>query len=391
MILNINKIKFWILLNSLNIYLVLYVAKVYQLPFANDNIRLITTIILCTFAFFGIFEMVFIKQELSKVYSVFLGYFIFIFCMNIYLGQFNLTDLMTSLFFPIIFLSSYAIFKKNRSIDIIGEIKKNQFIMLLVYFILYSFVRLVANVDYGMVTNSIYYQVLLFPFLLLIRKSSIRNIGIMLVITSILFSMKRAAFIAIVVALLVYLITQNSSSIKKQFSKTRKAITLAVLMIIIYIVNIFISLFNDTNIFNRFESITDDGGSGRLEILSIMIYQIKTSGFYDVIFGHGVFTSSEVTGGFASHNDFVEMLWSYGIGGLFIYLFIYGYLIHLAIKFIRNKYRYSAVFNASISLFFVLSLFSQLIFIPTYIGYLCLFWSFIISDYEKGFNKEEVI
>uniref|UniRef100_UPI001F2CA5E0 hypothetical protein n=1 Tax=Peribacillus psychrosaccharolyticus TaxID=1407 RepID=UPI001F2CA5E0 len=158
LILNFNKLKILILIFLVNIYLLLYIAKIYEFSFVNDNVRFIIMLLLSFVIAISMFKMIAVNKKINLAFAVFLSLLFYVLIVTLMREQFNPTPLMSTLFFPIVFLASYAIFKKSKNLSII---KKYQFIMLILYGAMYLYVRLITNTNHGMVLNSIYYQVLL--------------------------------------------------------------------------------------------------------------------------------------------------------------------------------------------------------------------------------------
>lgn len=388
---NTRKIGLLFFIISINFYLILYIGKVYNLFIVNDLIRTIIIGALCVVVLISTFKFILVTKEINIAYAVFLLYFIYILVWTLLREQFNTTVLITSLFFCLVFLASYAIFTNIKSEEDFKIVKKAQFFMLVVFFMLYFYIRLVGNLNNGMVINSIYYQVLLLPFILIIDKPIIKRIGVALIIASVLFSMKRTAFIAVTLVLLIYFFSKKKSNLNLNKIVKRIFSSILLLLSLLFFIK-STSFFSENNIFDRFSTLVEDRGAGRLDIWIILFNEIKESSFIDLFLGHGIYTSSLVTGGFTAHNDFIEMLWSYGIGGLILYIGIYTVLIWYAIILKQRKYEYSSLFSASVLFFLIISLFSHLVFVPTYVAYLSLFWSFCICNYKnkKQYSKKSI-
>lgn len=370
-----------LLILALNLYLILYISKVYNLPFENDTIRLGIVVFFCLVSLFGIFRALLVDKKLDLLVGVFLLYFMYIFTWILIRESFDTSSLITSLLFPLAFLTGYFTFISIHKVEYLEIVKRFQLLMFFIFLILYFYIRLIVNKNDGMVINSIYYQVLLLPFLLVLDKPLIKRIAIILLIAAVIFSMKRTAFIAVVLVLILYIfLTKKISARLNDVVRNAFFILLTSILVLFSIESTLFS--GQQNIFDRFATLSEDRGAGRLDIWISMVNGIKSSSFVELLFGHGIYTSSNVTGGNTAHNDFLEMLWSYGIGGLFLYLGIYIVLIRYSLFLKRENYKHANIFILSILLFFIISVSSHLIFVPTYVIYLCLFWSYCICDYK---------
>ena len=72
------------------------------------------------------------------------------------------------------------------------------------------------------------------------------------------------------------------------------------------------------NVTNRFEAMNEDEGNGRLDIYSDVFVQYLDSDLFSQLFGHGYNMVSVVLKGPSAHNDFLEVLYDYGIIGFII-------------------------------------------------------------------------
>ena len=96
------------------------------------------------------------------------------------------------------------------------------------------------------------------------------------------------------------------------------------------------------------------GGNGRAEIMSKVLYLLNyESNTSSIIFGHGVNAISR-TIGIGGHNDFLEVLYCYGIIGLVLFITFLIYLIKEIRILLSNTHRI-AFYISIIILFFALS------------------------------------
>jgi len=235
--------------------------------------------------------------------------------------------------------------------------------------------------------NLVYYVLCFLPFVLCVKKNSIKMIFLLMISFSLLISLKRTAFIAFVVALFVsYLIDRHILGKKR---KKKLVYTLVIFLTIItgiFMYNYIVDAFN-LDIILRLQQLSTDGWSGRDIIYrSVWHYQLNsTAGEWLIGRGYnGVSNTSAASYLFfsspAAHNDFLEILYDYGIIGLSIYLLFCIKLIKHSIKLIRLKSDMAGPFAASLIIFFILSVFSILILYPRYYLYLVLFWAMCFAE-----------
>jgi len=87
-------------------------------------------------------------------------------------------------------------------------------------------------------------------------------------------------------------------------------------------------LFIDNKIETILYRFDQEGGSGRDIIYNSIIENILEGDFFQLIFGHGFFSTVDITKkalgqGQMGHSDFLEVLHDLGLLGLFVYCFIY--------------------------------------------------------------------
>lgn len=262
-------------------------------------------------------------------------------------------------------------------------------------FILYM--QYVLNINkYVFVTpnmvNSYYYCLLFLPFVLTIKKTYIKNIFIGLIMFAALLSMKRTAFLAIILSLMVnysVMMLISGRSIRKKIRVFFYFFIVAALSFIFYD---FIKETYNLDILLRFKSIEIDGGSGRNFIYKSVWYELIEFDFAFWLIGkgyNGVLLNSSI--GLSAHNDFLEVLYDYGLIGLILYTIFIAKLIKYGIDFIKTKHVNADAYAASLMIFFTISMASHLIIYPTYFMLLILFWAWQIGGLESSNNNVKVM
>lgn len=242
----------------------------------------------------------------------------------------------------------------------------------------------------GMITKgdgaNVYYVLGLAP-IVLAKTQRRKIIPIIVLFVTIVLSGKRTGLIAAVVMIIVYYLIQAAN--RKSVSQTLTVIfSMAFVAIVLYLIMQRLDDQFDLNIIERLEKLNTDGGSGRDIRWLYAIGIIGESSLLELIFGNRI-SFLNITGGLHVHNDFIEVLFDYGIIGLVMYTFFYFYLIKEAISMVKYKYRYSGEFVASIIISLFLALFSFYVIDDTYIvcGMIC--YGVFLADWRK--YKEELI
>ena len=230
------------------------------------------------------------------------------------------------------------------------------------------------------------YQILyLLPFVLCTKKSYLRVMGLVFAYIVIILSLKRGGFVAIIAATAIYLYI-------KWIIRKRKSLTIwPILLIFIttigvyYLFDVIYDAFAGSKLFVRFE---DETGSGRVDIYKYFINIIGKSSHTYILFGHGWRGSVRASGmGIACHNDFLEVLFDFGLIGLVLYAMFIVSLIKLCTRLAKVNHEYAPAMGASLAMFLVNSMVSSIITIPAYLIEFSLFWGFINSSNRNVSNN----
>lgn len=114
-----------------------------------------------------------------------------------------------------------------------------------------------------------------------------------------------------------------------------------------------------------FESL-ETGGNGRLDIWRQTLKNYKNSNFIELLFGHGYNAVNRAIG-LSAHNEFIEMLYDYGIIGVGIYMIILVEFVKRAFKLKKNRQNLYPVVVCSIIVLLIISIFSH-VQLYTYVG-----------------------
>lgn len=237
--------------------------------------------------------------------------------------------------------------------------------------------------------NSIYYIVLLLPFVLASDSKKIRIAGFISLLILAVVSNKRTAFLVVIAGIAVYFIVYFCS---KNISLNKKMLCTVTVVACVFFLNAYfekiISSLN-IDIFERFSTINEDGGSGRDVIWEGVIEGIKQFNLIEIISGrgfNGVYNYAYV--GTSAHNDFIEVLYDYGVLGLICYLYFIIEIIMVVLKMKKIDFNLFAAGMSSLVIFFIMSLFSHLQLYPTYFIYFLLFWA-VCNHYENSIESYE--
>ena len=238
-------------------------------------------------------------------------------------------------------------------------------------------------VDESAAINSTYFAILLLPFVLLQNKKLYKNIGIITIVAITFISNKRAAFIAIALSFFIYHISANKNG-KKHGAMNYVLILLSIVILVLSASEF--GFLSQIEIFNNLSNMFEDGGSGRTDIYSAVWSLVKGFSSGELLFGRGFNSVSMSIVGTSAHNDFLEVLHDYGIVGIFLYISFILSVCRSASKYISSQYK--PIFNVSIGMYLVMSLFSHLIIYKTQIAYFAILWPLLMNNNPRGETNE---
>lgn len=233
-------------------------------------------------------------------------------------------------------------------------------------------------------TNTSYFVLYILPFMLCAPKKWLRYLAIVLAFFTVMFSLKRGGFVAVILAVAVYLYINQVKMGGKRFKIWSWFVFLAVgvlgFMVIIRINNVLL----DNRMFNRMSLIEETGGSGREKVFRNVIYLIESQGFGNYMIGHGWRATAENTiSHLTAHNDFLEILYDFGIVAFVFYIMMIIELFRLTKSLIRKKSEYAPAMGACLAIFFVNSMVSHIMIYCQYLLLFAMFWGFISATNHK--------
>jgi O-antigen ligase len=214
-----------------------------------------------------------------------------------------------------------------------------------------------------------------------LKSNILKNIGILIIFAAVVLSLKRTAIISLVISLLYYFYSVREV--------IRKGLPQKIKFLFITVISVFIGyiLFNQlTRTFSidwvgRLSTLLIDGGSGRDVLWKYTWAALLDQNIFQWILGNG-YRATEYLGG--AHNDFLEVLFDFGIMGLGAYLLFIVLLIKSFFQMKKDKYPNYPAFGVSLIIFIFGSIFSQLVILPHWFLYLPLYWGLIIPHYYRS-------
>ena len=317
------------------------------------------------------------KKGLSIIFGLWILMITIVFVVTESVSSINMQILnYLKLLFPILTFYYFNIVFKNKNLIKFYLNTIIVFTVLLVYFYFreYTLINIISKEEKAL--NIAYFPFLMLPAIMCINIKFVRYSLLFLIIVVIFSSMKRGGLIALFLSLGGYYI------IEKLFKK-RNSLNLKNIINIIFILGIawiFFLIFNrysGSAFLDRLKMIEEDKGSGREDIYENVLGLLQNSSYKDIIIGHGDNAVSRYTDtGYSAHNDFLEVIFDYGLISFLIYICLHISIIKIAINLIKHESRYAAPFMISYVQFLVFSLISHIIIYPYFI-LLTMFWGVI--------------
>lgn len=222
--------------------------------------------------------------------------------------------------------------------------------------------------------NAVFFILVLLPTLLTFKKDKLKYLFLFIVFAACIFSMKRSAIIAAALSVIIYLVGAFKLSKSHIFFKVLSVIL--VISACLFSFNIINDSY-DGYLINRFENIEE--GSGRDHIFQDALNGFINLPFIEKIFGRGYNSvlNDNIADGCSAHNDFLEVIYDYGIIGFVLYISIWLAIIRRYKFLAKAKSQMRIPYLISIIIFIVLSSVSHLIIYPSYFVCLSMFWGLV--------------
>ena len=259
------------------------------------------------------------------------------------------------------------------------------------FFILFIYLVYAYSQDYARIltfgliedvaTNASYFILYLLPLILAMNKNWLSIIAIIITAVVVISSSKRGGTIALGLGFISFFITKFVL-IKERKLNFSLLLGLCIISILIIYGG---SYLQESVIFERLENIQDDEGSGRIEIYQNVTPLIYNSAPIPLIFGHGWNAVSRDMG-VSAHNDFLEVLYDFGIISFILYLMCYYKLYKYLVSLIKRKSELAPALSCLLCFLIVGSSVSHIVIYPGYFSIFMLILGYIYGK-ERINNK----
>lgn len=224
--------------------------------------------------------------------------------------------------------------------------------------------------DGFLASNFVFWPMCCIPFIFLVKNKYITFSSLILLAYCVILSQKRSALVAFVIIASTYIIIF--------FKEKRNKISFKLILFYILSIVVFYILANRMmeyleSIQTRMSLIMEDKGSGRVFLYGDVFNSINNFDFPEWMLGRGL-SSIRLTGHSNAHNDALQMLYEYGLFGLFFYLTLCVIVLRRGRYLYRIKHSDAYSYWVSLVVFFVLGTVSNLTVFNNYFSFICAFW-----------------
>lgn len=227
---------------------------------------------------------------------------------------------------------------------------------------------------------SSYYILYMLPLVLLVKQKKWKIVAILIAMVVILSSLKRSGVVALVMGVMAYVVIDMYLSKKL----TPKVIIGGLIVLALFTaIFIYYGSMGEQSLFDRFENIGNDNGSGRTLVWDVTSKMISKLDMGSLLVGNGyntVVVNSPIN--LSAHNDFLEVTFDYGIIGLVFYVGALFCTIYYAIKMISGKSPYAPSMCMLIVIFLIQSLISHIV-INYWVNIFMMSFAYMIGNFER--------
>ena len=219
------------------------------------------------------------------------------------------------------------------------------------------------------------------PFLMIQEKSRSKTLLIGLVYWTIFIQFKRGALVALILSSFTYVLSY--SFLERNIKATFNCLLIILILLLLFVVSLKIVQQVRPQFFDRRTtdlSNSETIGSGRGSFYP-MLFRHYLNSFHshpmNFFFGFGSRSVQKLTpGGIYAHSDWLQILHDFGLLGVMVFFLLHISIIKLIYKSFKAKFRYTPALVMNYTMFFLLNIFSGMVFFPT-----AIFFGMFISLY----------
>lgn len=384
-----DKYIFFLTLLTLAAFLILKMQRGFT---ASEDQGGIWNIIQGLYVVYGLYICVIIEREYLQ-FAMIKCYMVFMFTMwffSSFVIYFSPNWGISTLFHFITIPYGFLCFMVFYWLGLKNDIRKYPYILyftfVIIIYILFVSMRTFyfhVSEDKGAVAD-VYYIVGLLPIIFIYTPKKFRVVPFLLTCIAVMMTGKRTGFLALVTIFIFYFLPNDFEKRKSFFIRI---ILFVILLIIVYFVITQLTTFFDLRMFDRLSNLSEDGGSGRAERWANIWNSMCTEDDIIPLFvGYGYDAVIRLVGGHA-HNDFLEILYNYGIIVLGLYVAFFITMIVECIKMYKLNFVYAREFMVAIVVSMFLAMFSFYVIDCTHITCCSVCLGLILAEWFKYKNE----
>lgn len=235
----------------------------------------------------------------------------------------------------------------------------------------------VSNRDYTM--TNVYYILCFMPFAVEIENKWVKRILVFLIFLCVFLSFKRSAIVVSGVIALVMILMFFKEGRKKNFALLLAFVFIAAMIILPILLERMHSQELLTMWFKRFND------SNTRSSIAADVWRMQwNSSFAQWLFGHGYNAVARDIGyGLSAHNDFLEILYDYGLLTFILFVALILRLIQYCCRLMRYGVPHAGGMIISVVLLVVTSVPSHMFTYSTYFIIIALYWGYCTALSEE--------
>lgn len=261
-------------------------------------------------------------------------------------------------------------------------------------YLIVDIVLLSSTIETFRIFDASFLVLFLLPFAFTLRTNTLKYFFVIAIGFIAFLSLKRSTVFAFIAGTIAYHITllYNSNLKKKKLIIT--LLWFFFISILIQQVFLFSDQITEGYITTRMEELWESGGSGRDELFPMFWLSIKGADIITLLFGHG-YNATENNFGVYAHNDFLEIIYNYGIIAFSAYFLLLRSLFLFGVRLAKNRAipsKVSAAYFSALTILLFLGMFNVIVLNPHYFGTAMFFMGLQIGTYHQiKFNQKSLM
>ena len=305
--------------------------------------------------------------RIKGVHLIALLWFLLLFLVFIYNG-FSLVLFLRCSVWPLLFETTYLFsIRLNNS-----EKKLYKWYWVVAFIGIYIFFSSMFFISFGGASNMIYFVLLTGPFLLLSKNKNIIYLILLCITVLAILSSKRSMILAVA---MFWVIMGFIHAVKKG-----RIISTVIVGVLLSVFAIYSFQYIENRTGGSMSSRMDDeditNGREVIYLETWMLFTESSTGHKILGNGHNAVlknTYREIS----AHNEWLEILFDYGIIALFLYLCLWIYMVRKWLYLYKVESKYLMSYTLCLCIWAVMSMTSQIILYISYVLYLFMFLAFI--------------